>query len=486
MLPWMHTKKKITVIGDLILDEYIDGAVKRISPEAPVPIHQVQDYRYTAGGAANTARNIKKLGGHVTLVGVIGCDIAGEKIKSQLTRNGINPSTIIEDPNWSTIKKTRVTSNSQQLLRIDWEKKTQLQPTYYSKIMTHLQQNPCDIMVISDYAKGLLSKTLLEHILHFSRKQDIYTIVDPKQKDFTCYTGCDLITPNLNEAKTALSLEDDQHELNAEDIGRRLQQHYQLNNVLLTLGDKGMIYLSANSKATTYKKSQAQEVFDVSGAGDTVVAIMALATTEKTPLSLTLDLANLAASLVIKKWGTQALTYSELEEALNKQKHHSPSTTKIKSQKELIHLVKKLKDQNKKIVFTNGCFDILHAGHVDYLEKASQLGDVLIIGINTDDSVTQLKGPQRPINKLFNRQKILASLQCVHYLVAFDDKTPKSLIQGILPHVLVKGGDYQIEHIVGQEEVQQHGGLVTTIPLTPGLSTSSLIQQAQSVQDPQA
>ena len=485
MLPWLQKNKKITVIGDLILDEYIDGSVKRISPEAPVPIHQVQHYEYTAGGAANTARNIQKLGGCVTLIGLIGSDTAGEKLKSQLNHNGINTSTLIEDANWSTIKKTRITSNSQQLLRIDWEKKIVLHPKFFSRILKQIEQHPCDILVISDYAKGLLSKPLLKQILSFSKKKKIYTIVDPKQKDFTYYTGCDLITPNLNEAKTALSLDDNQNESSATYLAQQLQKQYQLKNILLTLGDKGMIYLPENSSTTTYKKSQAQEVFDVSGAGDTVVAVMALATSANMPLHLTLDLANLAASIVINKWGTQALSYSELEKGHNKQRYHSTSLEKIKSEEEIVNIVNMLKTNTKKIVFTNGCFDILHAGHVDYLEKASQLGDVLIVGINTDHSVSQLKGPKRPINTLLNRQKILASLQCVDYLVAFSETSPKLLIQNILPHVLVKGSDYQIEQIVGQQEVLKHGGIVTTIPLTPGLSTSTLIQKTQSVQRPQ-
>lgn len=476
MLPWNNKPIRVVVVGDLILDEYIDGSVNRISPEAPVPIHHVEEDHSTAGGAANTARNIKLAGGEVTLIGIIGCDSTGKKIKQQLTLDHIDTSSIVECSKWSTIKKTRVTSNAQQLLRIDWEKKEKVDSKHYHTIIANIKKSKCDVIVISDYAKGLLSKDLLKQILHVAKSNKIYTIVDPKQKDFTYYQGCDLITPNLKEAKTALSLEEDEV-LNPEAISTRLQQTYQLKNVLLTLGDKGMLYVSQDSTQVIYKKSRAQEVFDVSGAGDTVVAITALAIAAKAEMPFALELANLAASLVVKKWGTQAITKAELEHALSPMK----SSSKVKTCSELLEIVQNLKANHKKIVFTNGCFDILHAGHVDYLEKAAMLGDVLIVGINADESIKRLKGAKRPINQLVNRQKVLAGLECVNYVVSFVEDTPRSLLKNILPHVLVKGDDYKVQDIVGKDEILKNGGVVKTLPLVAGMSTSLIIEKVQSI-----
>lgn len=476
MLPWLgQNKSSIVVLGDLILDEYIDGDVKRVSPEAPVPIHHVKKVSYSLGGAANTARNIKLCGGDVSLVGQIGKDSAGKKIKALLVQDKISCDDLIEDLSFRTIKKTRVTSLRQQLLRLDWEVGYSLEKKFQLFILSWLKAKKPSVIVLSDYQKGFLEKNFIQQIIKQSTELKTKTIVDPKLSDFTCYEGCSLITPNLKEAKLALG-EEGAYENNPKSLVLKLREKYILKDILLTLGPRGMLYFQSNTSSQMhYQAADHKDVYDVSGAGDTVIAIMALSLSAGVSIKNSIFYANTAAGIAVSKWQTQAITAFELEQALVAKKG-SALGAKTFSLKNL----EALKKNGKKIIFTNGCFDVLHYGHILYLEKAKKLGDILVVGLNTDDSVKLLKGNNRPINCLQYRKKTLESLRSVDFVIPFSEDTPERLIQEVSPHFLVKGSDYKKEQIVGSKYVESYGGCVKTLDFIKGLSSTSLIEQMRN------
>jgi len=453
-LPWIKEKSpKILVLGDIILDEYIDGSVTRISPEAPVPVHQVSHVSYSLGGAANTARNIKLCGGETFLIGALGQDDSSKIFKYLLTTDDITSSFLIENESFQTIKKTRVTSLRQQLLRLDWEKKIKLTSAMESEILSHIKAIHPDILVLSDYQKGILTKNFLRKILDLADSFPIQTIVDPKLEDFSAYKGASLITPNLIEARRALRLENE--DITYEEMALSLRKRFELRDILITLGPEGMFFLGENGDSF-HEKARKKEVYDVSGAGDTVVALMALCLASKLSPQESVNYANLAASLAVTKWRTQAVTASELTLALGEDE----------------------RKQKKKIVFTNGCFDVLHYGHVSYLEEAKKLGDFLVVGLNSDESVRRLKGASRPLNPLEYRKKTLEALRFVDLVIAFEEDTPEELIKRISPAVLVKGDDYKKSEIIGASHVLSYGGEVKTISFIKGLSSTRLINKS--------
>jgi D-beta-D-heptose 7-phosphate kinase / D-beta-D-heptose 1-phosphate adenosyltransferase len=483
MIPWRVDKaRKIVVIGDMILDEYISGVVDRISPEAPVPVHLVREKWQSLGGAANTARNIKHAGGQVILIGAIGGDTASIEISKLLKEDDISSEDLLVIKEWETIKKLRIVSGRQQLLRVDWEKKQELENKFFSNILKKIANIPADLIVISDYGKGFFSSGLVERICIFARQRGIYTIVDPKGSDYSKYKGCSLITPNLLEAKTALSL-DVSRSYSEFELACMLQKKYDLEDVLITLGAKGMLYVPKDKKKESiFQKAEASEVFDVSGAGDTVVAICALVLAEKHSVRVAIKYANIAAGLVVKKWGTQSVSLWEIENYIKKRASFRSTENKIITLEGQLEHIKNLQIEGKKIVFTNGCFDILHAGHISYLQQAAGLGDVLIVGINSDKSISAIKGNKRPIVPLEQRQLVLAALESVDYVIAFSSSTPLEIIEAISPDVLVKGSDYEVEKIVGYGWVTGRGGQVHTLPFVNGVSTSNIIESI-SVRD---
>lgn len=467
-LPWIQEKSpRILVLGDLILDEYIDGSVLRVSPEAPVPIHKVSGVSYSLGGASNTARNIKLCGGETFLIGGIGEDENSKVLKKLLEQDDITTNFLIQNKNSETIKKTRITSLRQQLLRLDWEKKTSLTEEEKERTLSLIKKIKPDLVVLSDYQKGFLEKKFLLQIIHLAKSLRIKTIVDPKLKDFSSYKGASLITPNLIEARQALGLKENE-KLSYEEITQKLRQKFELENILLTLGPEGMLYSPKNGESF-YQKARKKEVYDVSGAGDTVVAIMALCLASKVSAKDSVYHANLAASLAVSKWRTQAVTKEELKKELYQET--SPSL------KEILALQK----DGKKIVFTNGCFDLLHYGHISYLEKAKELGDFLIVGLNTDASIKKLKGEGRPLNPLEFRKKTLEALRFVDLVIPFSEDTPEKLIELISPDILVKGDDYKVSEIVGASHVLSYGGKVETISFIEGLSSSILIKKRKNL-----
>jgi D-beta-D-heptose 7-phosphate kinase/D-beta-D-heptose 1-phosphate adenosyltransferase len=375
-LPWTNKKITVAVVGDIILDEYIEGSVNRISPEAPVPVLLVSGTKLVPGGAANVARNIQLAGGNATLFGIVGRDQAASDLKRILMKDGVDVSPVIGDNTVHTIRKTRVTADRHQLVRIDWESVKPISTRLQEILYEELRMSPWDVLLISDYAKGGIPHPLIRRLIPLARSRSALVIVDPKGKDYSPYEGASLITPNRKEAQEAIaSLKSDS------DIAHSLMNSFKFDNVLVTLGADGMLGLDSN-KELRHMPTVALDVFDVSGAGDTVAAIMALSMGSGLDLFEAMKLANLAAGKVVGKWGTQPILMSELESA---SKLNIISNPKIVTFDQVTKALESVKPG--RIVFTNGCFDILHAGHVSYLEKARKMGSSDPIIIRSNDNV---------------------------------------------------------------------------------------------------
>lgn len=490
LVPWLGSGRipRVAVVGDVILDEYLEGEVSRISPEAPVPVHLVTRTYQVPGGAANTARNIKLAGGDVVLLSVVGRDEAGVQLRSLLEKDKIDGNHLLTVEDRPTIRKTRITANSHQLVRVDWEQGHPITEEAQGRILAGLEAVSFDALLISDYGKGALPAPLLRKMIGLAKQRGVPVVVDPKGRDYGRYLHATLITPNRKEACEALGLDPLNHHT-GEELGRELQRVFGLENVLVTLGAKGMLLVpepAAESTAAIHLPAIAREVFDVSGAGDTVVAIMTLCLAAGATMGQGMHIANTAAAIVVGKWGTQPVELGELEAALRERpepkKKFFSSTAKITNVETLRQVIKGVGQRTKKVVFTNGCFDILHSGHVTYLEEARALGDILVVGMNTDESVRALKGAARPIVSLEHRMRVLAGLGCVDFVVPFGQSTPLELIEALVPDVLVKGGDYDKDApagtpkaIVGADVVRKAGGRVETITLVEGQSTTNIV-----------
>lgn len=460
---------RILVIGDVMLDRYWSGQASRISPEAPVPVVKVKDIEERVGGAANVALNIAKLGAKVTLLGVIGDDVNGQQLQFLLHSQGVECDFVVEK-NLHTICKLRVMAQHQQLIRIDFEE-TPLRfnsANLATRLQNHLANN--DIVVFSDYGKGTLEH-VADYILQ-AKKAGLKTLVDPKGTDYSRYKNADLITPNLGELKAVVG----DGEIDALiQSGRELLATQNIEHLLLTRGEAGMSLIDA--KSTFSLPAQAKDVFDVTGAGDTVIAVMALGLAIDLPLQDAMYLANLAAGIVVGKVGTS--TVSTLE--LNREMHSHRNTFGVVCEDELVEIMQRAKAHGEKIVMTNGCFDLLHIGHITYLQQAKALGDRLIVAVNSNESVKIIKGNSRPINDLQARMAVLAALECVDWVVSFNEETPQRLYNRLLPDVLVKGGDYKIADVVGGEAVIANGGEVKILSFVDGHSTSSMIEKARNI-----
>lgn len=461
-------KGKVIVFGDIMLDKYLSGSIDRISPEAPVPVLNPSSEEIRLGGAANVALNLSSLGVKTTLLGVTGKDDDSEKIIDLLKLNKIRFS--LRRSVVPTISKTRLLSSQQQLLRIDEEEKF-LDADWKAslgKFLKLVNQENNKVFVLSDYGKGTLMDTKL--IIRRAKAKGKIILIDPKGKDFSKYVGADLITPNLNEFMEVVGKITSEKELTKK--GKNLIKSLKLKALLITRGPDGMTLLeNKNNKIKrTDFPTQAKDVFDVSGAGDTVIASVASGLAADFTLEESIRLANIAAGIVVAKLGTASVYLDEIRPYYEKRIPY----LNLEGARTLVEL---FRERNQKIVFTNGCFDILHAGHVEYLEAAKSKGDKLIVGINSDRSVAQLKGSKRPINKLIHRAKVLGSLRCVDEVVMFDEETPIKLIKSLKPDFLVKGGDYKVQDIVGYDVVSKYGGSIITIPLIKGLSTTKILSQ---------
>ena len=461
-------KGKVIVFGDIMLDKYLSGSIDRISPEAPVPVLNPSSEEIRLGGAANVALNLSSLGVKTTLLGVTGKDDDSEKIIDLLKLNKIRFS--LRRSAVPTISKTRLLSSQQQLLRIDEEEKFSDADwkASLSQFLKLVNQDNNKVFVLSDYGKGTLMDTKL--IIRRAKAKGKIILIDPKGKDFSKYVGADLITPNLNEFMEVVGKIASEKELTKK--GKNLIKSLKLKALLITRGPDGMTLLeNKNNKIKrTDFPTQARDVFDVSGAGDTVIASVASGLAADFTLEESIRLANIAAGIVVGKLGTASVYLDEIRPYYEKRIPY----LNLEGARSLVEL---FRERNQKIVFTNGCFDILHAGHVEYLEAAKSKGDKLIVGINSDRSVSQLKGSKRPINKLIHRAKVLGSLRCVDEVVMFDEETPIKLIKSLKPDFLVKGGDYKVQDIVGYDVVSKYGGSVITIPLIKGLSTTKILSQ---------
>lgn len=458
----------VLVVGDVMLDRYWHGAPSRISPEAPVPVVHVQSVHESPGGAANVALNLKSIGCRVLLLGMVGTDIEGSILETSLHSAGVECH-LQRIPDRSTITKLRVLGRNQQLIRLDFEQpfheigKTILL-TQYEALLPQ-----ADIVIFSDYGKGALVS--IQTMIHQARGLQKMTFVDPKSDSFSVYQGASIITPNLKEFEMVAGPCASQDELVSH--AQRLIQQHNLEALLVTRGEEGMTMIPRNKDAI-HLRAHASEVYDVSGAGDTVISILAATVAAGKDLETASILANMAAGIVVRKLGAATVSVPELRRAM--QRFHG-SELGILTEDDLIIAVEDARAHGEKIVMTNGCFDILHAGHVAYLEEARSLGHRLIVAVNDDYSVRRLKGETRPINSLANRMALLSALRFVDWVVAFSEDTPQRLITRVLPDVLVKAGDYTIDAIAGAKEVMANGGDVKLMRFMDGHSTTRIVQK---------
>lgn len=460
------SQAKVLVVGDIMLDRYWQGPTGRISPEAPVPVVKINQHDDRPGGAANVALNIASLGGQVSLVGMTGDDEANNALEQQLSGLAINCH-FIKQSEAPTITKLRVMSRNQQLIRLDFEDsfaeidKSALEDKVTELVSSH------DVLLVSDYNKGTLSD--VEKLIDIARRANVKVLVDPKGSEFTRYQHASILTPNMSEFEQVVG------PCNSENMlvekGQALLESLDLEALLVTRSENGMTLLRKNMDEF-HLPTQAKEVYDVTGAGDTVIATLALAIAAEAEYTQASALANIAAGIVVGKLGTSTVSEAEL---LNELSTGQESGLGVVSAEQLSIAKNIAKARGETIVMTNGCFDILHAGHVSYLENAKKLGDRLIVAVNSDDSVKRLKGDGRPVNPLERRMAVLAGLAAVDWVVDFSNDTPQELIANILPDILVKGGDYKVEEIAGGQEVIAAGGEVKVLNFEEGISTTEII-----------
>jgi len=471
-----HTAEvRCLVIGDLMLDEYLWGKAERISPEAPVQVVDVIREELRLGGAGNVVHNLAALGAQVSVCSVVGEDQNGRELLGQFCHHHIDIRAIFPDPDRRTSRKTRVVAAHQQIVRIDRESRAALPKAVEQQLCDWVAAHACEykVIVLSDYNKGVLTPAVIASAISTAAAVGIPVLVDPKGTDFTRYGGATLLTPNRKEAEAASGIPITDAASLAEAAGT-IMRATGLQHLLITRSEEGM---SLFSKAgdIVHIPTVAREVFDVSGAGDTVLAALAVGIASGLGMADAARLANVAAGIAVGKLGTSIVTPQEIIDAVSLS--HKDSHAKIKSLDVLSLLIATEKSKGKRIVFTNGCFDLLHAGHVKYLQKARSLGDLLVLGLNSDASVRRLKGPKRPLIDQEERAHLLAALDCIDYVVIFEEDTPLALITALKPHILAKGGDYSLDGVVGRDIVESYGGRVELVTFVDGKSTTNIIER---------
>ncbi|MGC1459080.1 MAG: D-glycero-beta-D-manno-heptose 1-phosphate adenylyltransferase [Steroidobacteraceae bacterium] len=465
---------KVWVVGDLMLDEYVSGAVDRVSPEAPVPIVRVHETENRLGGAANVARQVAALGATVSLAGIIGADAAGDELLRLCAVSGIDTRSVVRTDRRRTTRKLRVLGHSQQLLRMDWEDSSPCDADLCARLLEALPTYSPDAVILSDYAKGVLTAQITAPIA--ARAGAAPVVVDPKSRDFARYRGATTITPNLRELELAAGRSLDPTD--AESVAaaaRPLIAAAGLNSMVVTLSEHGMLVVPATGAPTRVPASR-RAVFDVTGAGDTAIAVLTLSLAAKASLADAARLANAAAGVSVGQVGAVAVTADAIRSELTA----SPDA-KVLSRAELAARAASWRIAGKRVVFTNGCYDLLHAGHLSLLHGAAQLGDILVLAINSDASVRRLKGAERPLVPQTERAALLAALACVDAVTIFDEDTPLAAIAAVRPHILVKGADYKVEDVVGREVVEAYGGRVALVPLLPNKSTTALVDRIKGI-----
>ena len=472
MMDLQGKSPKLLVIGDLMIDHYLWGTCQRISPEAPVPVVNVKTENLVLGGAGNVLNNLKSIGARVDIISIIGACEVSEELKNLLKNIEVDTKYLITQEDHLTGKKSRIIAGQQQVVRYDRESSDEIKIESQNSILNCFKNiiNDYDCVLLSDYGKGVLTYKLTRSLINISNKANKKVLVDPKGQDYSKYRGAYLLTPNQIEASEATKVTIKDTESLTQAISQ-LKTECELDISLITLSEQGVAIYDDELRI---HNTVAREVFDVTGAGDTVLASLGFALSCGYKIDDAVKFSNLAAGVVVGKIGSATATLNEIieyESSLNR----STSDAHIKTLEEIIILSSELKSKGKKIIFTNGCFDILHTGHIRYLETAKSFGDVLILGLNSDRSVTALKGESRPINTQFDRACILAALESVDYVVVFDEDTPYDLIEAIKPHILVKGSDYEGEEVVGQDIVDE----LKLIQFVDGKSTTNIINKIQ-------
>lgn len=466
----------VLVVGDLMLDEYLYGTTERISPEAPVGVLALRSHNHTLGGAANVANNLVHLGCEVFLAGIVGQDQAKEQLCQLSQAAGIHTAGFLTDSDRPTTTKTRIVSHGQQILRIDKEVRTSLTQVQERTILSYAEEimSRVDGVILSDYAKGVLTPSLCQSLIRTARGRGLAVLVDPKGEDFSKYREASLLTPNKKEVRDAAHMSV-QTESQLEQAVRRLLSVVDCPVMLVTRGEEGMSLYKAEGPVE-HIKTETQDVFDITGAGDTVIAMMGRVLFAGHDTVSAAHLANIAAGIKISKLGTAVIDTEEILHWLRSREEQHRG--KILDQFQLKQIVSRAHSLNKKVVFTNGCFDLLHVGHIHLLLRAKVLGDLLVVAINDDESVRKLKGDGRPLVTAGDRARIISALECVDYVTIFSEPTPLHLIREIKPDILVKGSDYALNEVVGREEVEKYGGRVELIPLVEGKSSSSIVRHA--------
>ena len=462
----------ILVIGDLMIDHYLWGSCERISPEAPVQVVDIAKETTVLGGAGNVINNLRVLGAKVSVASVIGEDDNGQELIEMLKKIGVHTDKIVTLKDRKTSKKSRVIASSQQVLRYDKESKEEISQAVAQEIMNSLKDSISlyDAVILSDYGKGVLSRKLCQGVIALCNNESIKVLVDPKGSDYKKYDGAYLLTPNKKEAVLATGI-DIKDRSSLKEALLKLKQDCSLDISMITLSEDGIATYDDEMKLFP---TVAKEVFDVTGAGDTVIASISFALSAGRSIEEAAAFANLAAGVAVGKIGSATVSIDEIEE-YEASLHKSTSDAHIKSFEDINTVVERYRKSGKKIVFTNGCFDILHVGHVKYLQEAKSFGDVLIVGLNSDASVSRLKGPTRPVNTAQDRAYLLAALEAVDFVVPFEEDTPYELIKMIKPDTLVKGGDYKGKDVVGTE----FAGELKLVDFVEGKSTTSTIQKIQ-------
>lgn len=476
MIALNKTPAKILVVGDLMLDVYAWGKTERISPEAPVPVVEIEKESVVLGGAGNVINNLLAFGAKVSVLSVLGDDESKDELLAMLEKDGVATSGVVIEKSRKTSKKTRVMASNQQIVRFDKESKASINASSEDALISLIsaELTKCDVCLLSDYGKGVLTHNLTQEIIKKAKDLNKKVLVDPKGKDYSKYKGAYLITPNRKEASEAVgyalaTLAD------VEKAGLSLQKNLDLNYAFITLSEAGMMIVGDE---ITHIPTKAREVFDVTGAGDTVLASLGFALANNASISSSAIFANTAAAVVVGKIGSATATLEEISEYEQKNAMFA-SDEKILSADELALKVEKLKALGKKVVFTNGCFDLLHRGHIEYLKKSRNEGDLLIVGLNSDSSVKRLKGETRPIVSEDDRAYILSNLSFVDFVTIFDDETPFELIKLISPDVLTKGADYIGKTVVGSEFAKK----VVLVDFVAGKSTSSVVAKINNLKE---
>lgn len=467
-------KNRVLVIGDIILDQYNNGSVKRISPEAPVPIVNMDDTYYRLGGAANVANNIAALGSPVSILGVIGNDDKGNEIYQICKNKKIGINGLIKESKYKTITKVRILGNNQQIIRLDYNDKQEMPKKCHETLFESFKKLIInyDVVILSDYAKGICEENFCQRVIEFCQKEKKRVLVDPKGTNWKKYNGASLISPNMKEIseylqKTIKNIDSEIDEI-CSDLNEKLQVEY----LMITRSEKGISLIDINKKSYHFP-SKAKEVYDVSGAGDTVIAMLGVYWNNRNNIFEAIHLANTAAGIVVGKKGTATVSEEELMNTFSG-KETFPEK-KIVPKDTLKKIVLNWKSKGETIAFTNGCYDIFHRGHAYSIYTAAQYAQHLIVAINSDQSVKRLKGKDRPINSDMDRAYVIASIGCVDKVIVFEEDTPAELLSIIQPDVLVKGGDYKIEEIAGRE----YAGRVELVGYIEGYSTTDLLYKVE-------